>query len=178
MKIKAIIFREDRTNDVIVLKKKQMSGNTFRHEDRVYFLDADRCQTTWTKWLGLVKKYFSTYYYTYGVPYPLDVPKFGRIERVKLDAEGKPVYGENGKPEVITVFPKTVDQGVSNEELAALFNPWFYRTIAPPLNQLKADIQFYLVIGIALGVGYIAWQIGVLPDRIIEGVIASGKPAT
>lgn len=174
MKVKAVIMRKDKTNDVVIVKKKQISGDTFRHEDYVYFIQPDRSQITWGKaFFGLGKKYFATYYYTRGVAQPWPVPDFHVVEEPVRNEKGDVIYGEDGKPLMKQVFPKMIDQGVSSEELAAIFNPWFYRIIANPVNQVKADIQFWLTVAIACGVAYLCWQINQMPGNLQDALTAA-----
>lgn len=160
MKLKAVIWRPDRTNDVVVVKKKNIAGKTFRHNDVTYFVNPDRFQVTWTYGpLRMWKKYYSTFYYKQGVPHPVPVPDFQSVEEIVMDENGNPVMNGNGRPKTVQVFPKMVNVGIDGDELAQLFNPWFYRTIAPSDPTLKDQLQFYLLIGLACGVGYLLWKI-------------------
>jgi len=182
MKVKAVIMRDDKTNDVVVVKKKQISGDSFRHDDSVYFLMHDRCQITWQRGSPFKlfrREYYSTYYYTRGVSSPLPVPNFDAVEEAKRDADGQIILGEDGKPVMTKVFPKVIDNGIPSEELAAIFNPWFYRIIASnQSDETKKNIQFMLVVGIALGVAYLAWQIHDLPKAVADQVVQHLQTAT
>lgn len=141
MKVKAIIMRADRTNDVIVVPKKKIEGKTFRHKNVTYFLHPDRFQVTW-KWAWGRKWYYSTYYYTEGISNPLPVPDFKKVVN----------------PDGTISFPKVMDNGIAGEELAAIFNPWFYRIIAAQAKNTWEQVQFYISIGTLLGVAYLLWQ--------------------
>lgn len=144
MKVKAVIMRPDRTNDVVKLSKRKIKDKTFRYGNYVYFLDQDRFMVSWERpnWaLGLMRKYFATYYYRMGVPKPLPVPGFQKV----LNDEGD--------------FIGIANDGVSSEELASLFNPWFYRTIAPSAKSAWDYLLFYGVIGGALAAAYLVYML-------------------
>lgn len=139
MKVKAVIWRKDRTNDVVILgrKNRELSDITFEREKTVYVLDADRFQVTWDrprKYLGLKRAYYSTFYYKQGQSKPVPIQQLG----------------DNGKIPSMTVSP---------EELRALFTPWFYRTIAPVKPKLADQLQFYGVIGCLLLLVYIVYML-------------------
>lgn len=174
MKVKAIIFRPDHKNDVVLLGRRKIEGKTFRHDKNQYFFHADRFQITWAyRPVWPFKTNYITYYYTQGHPYPLPVPDFGRVEETVLDENGSVVYenvlDDRGKPVLdkakkpvvrpkkIQVFPRVVDLGIPAEELAAIFTPWFYRTIAPSLRTIWDNILFYGVVGACLGIVYLIW---------------------
>lgn len=158
MKVKAVIMRPDHTNDVIVLKKKQIQGKTFTYDNETYFIHPDRFQFTWYRpgyTLGLARKYYTTYYFTKGHPQALPVPDF-KLIRVGKEA------GENGSKDPNAPedgYKYMYDNGISAEELAAIFNPWFYRTIAAQTRSMWEQIQMILNIGTALGVGYLIYAL-------------------
>lgn len=173
MKVKAVIMREDRTNDVEIVKKKTIEGKTFRKDDCTYFLHPDRFQVTWQRgpWFKLWRRqYYSTYYYVRGQSQALPVPNFQKVEEAVLDAEGKPVLGDDGKPKTTQTFPKMLNNGIEGEELAAIFNPWFYRIIASQTKSAWEQIQFYLQIGIAVGLIYVIFRLHNLSVGDIHGL--------
>lgn len=167
IKAKAIIWKPNRTNQVVILKKKQLEGKTFRVGDCQYFVDPDRFMLT-EGWRFGKKRNYTTFYYREGVSSPVPVPNLEGWEEPIRDEKGNVRFGTDGKPVMTKVFPKVINQGVSAEELAAIFNPWFYRIIANPASQIRQDIQFWLVIGIAFGVGYLVWQMQDLPNQIAQ----------
>lgn len=148
MQVKAVIIRPDRTNDVVIVKKKAMMGKTFRHDNEVYLLHQDRFQVTWTRpnyGLGFIKKYYSTYYYIKGQPQPVPLQDLAKLFTL----------GENGHgPQV-----KVINEGVSGEELAALFNPWFYRIIAAQSMTTWDMITMYGVLGACAGILYLIYAV-------------------
>lgn len=169
MKVKAVIMRPDRTNDVVVVKKRRIEGKTFRHNGTTYFLHPDRFQVTWTKKLfGAIKFYYSTFYYKAGLSNPLPVPNFTQLVKnvERVDETQEIVIGENGSQTTKQVritgnvgeFKDVIDMGVTGEELAAIFNPWFYRIIAP-VNKLREEITFYMLIGLCLAVAYVIYML-------------------
>jgi hypothetical protein len=135
MKIRAVIMKPDHRNDIFFVAPKKLEGKKFTHAEHGYVINDDHFQlTTDRPWyfLWLFKRYHTTYYYAMGHPKPLPVPNFN----MNGDAGDGAVYGE---------------------ELAAIFNPWFYRTIAAPVRDMWQQIQFYISVGTLLGVIYIAW---------------------
>jgi hypothetical protein len=147
MKVKAVIIRADRTNDVIVVPKRKIQGITFRHDNETYVLHQDRFQVTWTRpnWgFGLVRKYFSTYYYVKGKPQPLPLQEIARA--FTLDDSKKPAV-------------QVIDNGISGEEMAAIFNPWFYRVIAAQSLSMWEQIQLYATIGTGCIVLYLVYML-------------------
>lgn len=169
MKVKAVIWRTDRTNDVVVVKKKDIQGKAFRHGNYTYFLDSDRFMVTWIRKMGF-RKYYSTYYYAEGISYPVPVPDFQATEVAARDEKGEPILDKDGKPVLIKVFPEMVKGGIESEELASIFNPWFYRIIASLQKDAMSQIQFYLVIGILCAVGYIIFKLHNLSVDDISGL--------
>lgn len=132
MKIKAVILRPDRTNDVVVMKPKKLEGERFKFGDCSYEVDEENFRLTWGRslWKFGGNEYFSTYYYKQGVSKPLPVAELHDLEEI---------------------------QDISAEELAAIFNPWFYRIIAKQDLDKYSQIQFYVIIALALGVGYLIY---------------------
>jgi hypothetical protein len=184
MKVKAVIMRPDRTNDVVIVKKKNIQGKTFKHGDTTYFLHPDRFQVTWVRAMGGMgwRKYFATYYYVSGMANALPVPNFQMVNEPVLDEAGKPQFdAETGKPKTKQIFPKIIDNGIQGEELAAIFNPWFYRIIASVGKDAWAQIQFYMIVGALLLSAYNAWTLSQAPslEEIQEAIAAahnSGVP--
>lgn len=166
MKVKAVIMRPDRTNDVVVMRPRHLKGKTFRHNNCMYFLHPDRFQITQIRRAGF-KVYHITYYFIQGVSNPLPVPDFGMMIKKQEKVLVRPV-GENGTETVLQIegepvpegeynvadFKDAVNLGVPAEELASLFNPWFYRVIAPVELTWQEKLRFLLDVGTALGVGY------------------------
>lgn len=174
MKTKAVIWKPNRTNEIFVPKKKDVQGRVFRHGEYVYFIDPE-CQMIteqrapfWRLWK---KEYFATFYYVQGTSKPAPAPHFHKTLSPKIDEKGAIIKGDDGMPIMEQIFPEVVDNGVMSEELGAIFNPWLYRILGNINNSLlKQDIQFYLTLGIAGGVGYLIWQMIKLPDLIVEAI--------
>jgi len=144
MKIKAVLMGPDRTNEVVKIKPKRLKSKTFRHAESTYLVDPDRMMVTWERrfFVG-PKKYFATYYYMRDVPRPLPVPFFSR----------KAGTGDGSE------FPKIVNNGIPADELAAIFNPWFYRTIGPIDTQWYKNIVFWVTLGIGIGTMYLIYMV-------------------
>lgn len=145
MKVKAVIWKKDRTNAVIVLRKKKLeAGKIFRHGDHIYQIDSDRVMITYKKILFLFKYHYLTFYYTEGVSKPLPAPDFQDLK------DGETL--------------RIIDNGVGGEELAAIFNPWFYRTIAPTVKPLYEKLLLIAaIVGAGAGI-YAAYQVSQLPS--------------
>lgn len=176
MKVKAVIMRPDRTNDVVVLKKKHIEGKMFRHDNCIYFLDPDRFQITWVKRFPF-KFYHITYYYTRGVSTPLPCPDFKlfieKVRKSNVDTRTGKLADENTPKEFIQEiteadFHTTVNRGVSAEELASLFNPWFYRIIAAMQKDLWEQIQFYIIVGLAFANIYLIYLVNKLQNAMLQ----------
>jgi hypothetical protein len=140
MKTRIVIMKPEHKNDIFVLKKKMLEGKKFQRNNVAYLINDDHFQITtdapwWRLWM--FKRYFTTYYYAEGQTNPLPVPSF------------KSLYA--GQHEAYKGL-------VDGEELAALFNPWFYRTIAAPVRDLFSQIMFYINIATLLIVVYLAWN--------------------
>lgn len=181
MKSRAVIFRKDRTNDVLVptAKKNDLTHRSFRHEEIVYFLDPERVQITWDRpWHKLWRRYYSTSYYIQGFSLPLPVPDFQKVDELileerevrdpktgKIEKQSVPVIDpKTNKPRTKQVFPKAIDLGIGGEMTAQIFNPWFLRVIAAMGAKTWEKIQFILVCATLIVAVYAAWQIGQLPD--------------
>lgn len=135
LKLRIVIMNPDHTNDIFMLKKKKLVGKMFAKGDEEYLINDSHFQLTHSRpwyFLWLYKQYHTTYYYAKGSPNPLPVPLF------------------NGARE---------STGTQSEELAALFNPWFYRTIAAPVRDVWQQIEFYVSVGTLIGVLYLCWQL-------------------
>ncbi len=134
-------MKPDHQNEIFILNKKkhQVNGKQFTYDQRAYTIDDDHFQlSTGRKWykLWIQKEYYATYYYACGAVNPLPVPAF---------------------KDVIT------KSGVEGEELAALFNPWFYRTIAAPTRNAWEQIQFYMSLATLLGVAFLIYKLVMSP---------------
>src|SRR5688500_5801860 len=103
MKTKAVIWRKDRTNDVVVLKPKQIDANIFKYNNCAYLIDPECVQITWDRKYGW-KRYYATLYYVEGVAKPAPVPHFNGAETL----------GPDGKK--TRTFPKVVNLGVPSAE--------------------------------------------------------------
>lgn len=135
LKLRIVVMNPDHTNDIFMLKRKKLEGVAFQRGTEKYIIDDDSFQLTTSRpwyFLWLYKQYHTTYYYARGSPNPLPVPHFK---------------------------PMRESSGVESEELAALFNPWFYRTIAAPIRDAWAQIEFWVNVGTLIGVLYIAWNL-------------------
>lgn len=87
-----------------------------------------------------------TYLYQEGCPMPLPVPI---------------VAGdENG----------LTNLGIPAEELASIFNPWFFRIIGSMAKNKWEQIEFYANVGGALGIGYCIYLLHKLPDKIAKAI--------
>lgn len=141
MKIKAVILRPDRTNDVVIIKPRKLEAGRFRFADCSYEVDEENFRLTWNRSLKKFggNEYFSTYYYKQGVSKPLPVAELHELEEI---------------------------QDISAEELAAIFNPWFYRIIAKQDLDRYSQIQFYLIIGLALGFIYLAYTLNGMSNEL------------
>lgn len=169
MKVKAIIWREDHTNDVVVLKKKQIEGRIFRYDNTMYYLNPNAPQITWSrpnKYLGLAREYFATFYFMRGTSTPFPVAELmqnmvrtgkGEVAGVVDEEETKALRKKTGTKSV--VYKNIVDMGVPAEELAAIFNPWFYRQLAAKAKDAWEMIQFYCSIGAVLGAVYLIYML-------------------
>ncbi|MHB1059788.1 MAG: hypothetical protein ACYC0F_18085 [Rhodanobacter sp.] len=152
MRPKAVIMNPDRTNTVLRIKKKMREGDGFRYDGTLYFFDAEFFQLTVDgRWP--FRRWFTTFYYKKGLSKPLPVPHF---QVATTDAEGR------------VQVQAVVDRGIGGEELASVFNKWFYRIIAASETTLREKLVLALLIGIACAVGYIAYTIGTLPEQVVE----------
>jgi hypothetical protein len=145
LQTRIVVMRPDHRNDIFVLKPKKLEGKKFTHKNCAYLINDEHFQITtdapwWRLWM--FKRYFTTYYYVQGQTNPLPVPSF------------------NGT---------IVKGGIDSEELAAIFNPWFYRTIAAPVKDLWAQIQFYISIATLLGVLFTAYKLYSMPAAAPTG---------
>lgn len=166
MKTKAVIWREDKTNDVVVLTRKKIEGRTFKHDNCVYFIDPEASQITWTrpnKYFGMVREYFATLYYFRGVSTPFPISKQAELI-IKIGKEAKVDERElealKNKIGAKSVFYKQlVNLGISAEEMAALFEPWFYRQVAPKVRDMWDHIVLYACIGACAAAVYVAYML-------------------
>lgn len=139
MKLRAVIFRPQHTNDIFTIKKKLMVNEThFRRGNCQYELNDDNFQVTtdqpwWRLWT--FKRYFTTYYYAQGKPKPLPVPLFEEL----------------GAPEASGL------DLVDGEALANMFEAWLWRTIAAPVRSVLDNMQFYISMATLAGVAYLVW---------------------
>lgn len=168
LKIKAVIMRPDRTNDVVVKKPGDIENGIFRFRKHLYIVDPDRVQITMNQPLGRGPAiHYSTYYYIEGVSNPLPVPHFdGKLENYLPDGVDKDAI-------VIAEFPEVIDNGISSEELAAIFNPWFYQIIGKIEDPWYKQVQFWLVAGIAVACAYIVFVISNMQGDLdeIRGIV-------
>lgn len=167
MRVKAVIWKPDHMNDVVVVNQRKTRGRTFRHNGSMYFLHPDRFQVTWRAWLfGLFKLYFSTYYYTQGRFMPWPVPDGQTVnnggaptlaDRVKLAKE----HGleKNGSENHDDYTPMPKQELITGEELAALFNPFFYETIAATQKDTWDKVLWYAAVLGACGTFYLIWRL-------------------
>lgn len=137
MKLRAVVFRPEHTNDIFTIKKKMMvNDKMFTRGNGNYMLDDDHFQITtekpwWRAWGIFGKTYFTTYYYAQGQPNPLPVPLFK-------------VEGKKGLP--------------ADEELKAMFEAWLWRTIAAPARDVWDQLQFYMSAGTLVGIAYLCYM--------------------
>lgn len=146
MKTKVVLMQEDRTNAVVKLRKKHWtSDSSFKIGDKTRFIDADRFQiTTEQPWWKLgFKRYFVTYYYAHDHVKPLPVPTFE--------------YSADGDH----------SECVSSEEIAVLFDPFFYRTLAHTKATMLEMLQFYANIGSVLGIIYLVYLMRQIHETIV-----------
>jgi hypothetical protein len=138
MKVKAVIMRPDHQNKTAIITEKMRQGKTFRVDERTYMMDDDYFQITEARDRFGRKESYITYYYREGTPSPLPVPDFEEIATI----------------------------GISSEELAAIFNPWFYRTIAPKTESWQERLMLILACVNAAAAVFIIWRLG----KIMEAV--------
>lgn len=152
LRVKAVIMRPDHTVKIHVVPKRKLRGKTFRVGEYEYFLHPDRFMITSSRqtirWP--FKTWYSTYYYKEGMAQPVAVPD----------------------------FPKTTDNGISSEELAAIFNPWFYRIIG---NVGTSNIERLIAIlagGAVLGIVYVIFLLTGIGDDLetIKNILAPPPP--
>lgn len=175
MRVKAIIMRPDHNNDAVILRTKDIDGKIFRHKDSVYIIDSEYFQITW-QWRNFRRRHYVTYYYMQGFANPLPVPDFKRLIK---DVKEKTIDSKTGLDVTIDTpeerrqkikyvdLKNTVDLGVSGPELAALFNPWFYRVVAQIEKDVLQQLMFYVVCGLALADVYMIWLINKLQNTIL-----------
>lgn len=137
IKLRAVIFKPDHSNEIFTIKarKHQLEGKKFVHGNCAYLIDDQHFQITsdprkW--WRAFVRQHYTTYYYKQGCPNPIHVPEFDT---------------------------QAVKDGITSEELAAIFNPWFYRVIAQPTRNLWLEAQFYISVATLLTVLWMAWTL-------------------
>lgn len=137
MRTKAIVWMKDGTNGYHVPRK--VVDNHFRYRDCEYFVTDESQITEYRGWrsLWLWTIYYNTLYYFQGSPKPLPIRQIRR----SLD-EG-------------AAAPGFVDLGVSGEELAAVFEPYFYREIGGAKDGLMITISFWVLVATACGVGWL-----------------------
>lgn len=158
MKIKAIILKPNRENDVrIVNPKKLDGGKTFVHGGCVYFVEPDHVRITSVRRLFLRFSYL-TYYYKQGIanPIPFSELEYGESVEELVDFATKKgvikVKMKTGK------FREIVNLGVPADELRAIFTPWFYNIVAAKNRSLGEQIIFLLLVGIAGGIAYLIYR--------------------
>lgn len=146
MKVKAVIFKTDRNNDVVILSKKNRKDNTFTYHQKDYSIKSEHFVIT-KGWSMGWKRNFITFYYKEDSPKPLPIPE----------------------------FPEYKSLGISPGELNAVFNPVFYRIIAASQNQKKLDYILYGLIGIGAISAYGVWMVMQLPEKILK-LMPAGHP--
>lgn len=158
MKVKAVIFRPDRTVSVNVIKAKKLRGQVFHLNGNTYFLNPNRMMVTTARpWANLkFKEHYSTFYYIEGSSNPLALPDFkplvGKVEMVQIpDGDGKTVEIK------LTTLKERVDEGIKAAEFNAIFDPWFYKTISAHEMSIWEQIQLLVTFGIAIGVVFIIY---------------------
>lgn len=161
MDVRAVIFRPDRTNDVILIRRKHLKGKSFRHNGNMYFLHSDRFQVTEERLARRLwhLKYYATYYYIQGISNPVPVPDFqGYSVPPRPGDIPTDISEEERKLMKFGGFKNVVDLGVPAEELAAIFNPWFYKTIANQEISQTEKIALGLLLLIVFGVGFLIFN--------------------
>lgn len=157
MKLKVVIMRPDRKNDTLILHENRVKGNVFVRGDYEYFIDADRFQITEDRPF-LFKRYYRTFYYALGNPKPLPVPDFKALARPARDENGQIVKDKEGN--TVMDWGGILNDGVSPEELKALFNPFFYNIIAQGDKNNWQQMLFYLTCANAAGIGWLLFKMG------------------
>lgn len=169
MKAKAIIMKPNRTNAYYIIPKKKLEGKVFTFDKNTYFIDPNCFQVT-RGWKWGWKWHYATFYYKEGLATPLPVPDFGMM----LDAV-KETKLDDGTIVKTAKFKNVVNLGVSASELAAIFTPWFYRTIAQQTKTAYEQLMFYGVLFAAAAAGYVAymlitgnyaWPLGPIPKPV------------
>lgn len=189
MQVKAVIMRPDRTNDIVIVKKKNIAGKTFRFDNTTYFVHPDRFMVTWDRpWFvfvvlpvfGLFRRYFTTYYYRQGMSTPIPVPFFDEITDKVSKHDYEITTGKNGDTKTETIstadYKRIVDNGVSGEELAAIFNPWFYRTIAPQVKDLWDYLTQIITFATAAGLVYVIYILMTGNYHEANVIVGNGAP--
>lgn len=166
MMIKAIVARPDRGLTIKRLKQRQVEGNVFTIDGNKYIIHPDRFVLTNNGKIWPFHRSFKTFYYTQGVSLPLPFPDFQKVEEPVNDEQGNAVMVDitDKKGKVVgkmqkktQTFPKIINNGIPAEELAAIFNPWFYRTIAPQAKSMWDQLLLMGVIGSVIGIAYIIY---------------------
>lgn len=154
-KVKAVIMRPDHTVQVRVIKEKQRTDRTFKVGNHQYLMDDSHFMITTDRKRGY-KRYFSTYYYREGTAMPLPVPD----------------------------MPNVVDNGLTSDELGAIFNPWFLRVISQMGASKIEKMMMILLVAVACGLLYIGWTVhGTAADieeikNLMRGVYGVGTGTT
>lgn len=159
MRVKAIIMGPDRQNQAVRLSQRKVAFKTFRFGGYQYFLHPDRFQVTWERSFRRFwwKEYFTTFYYTKGCANPLPVPSFDKITPNPYE---KKIGKKTGKKDWLPIF----DNGVTAEDLAVIFTPWFYRIIAQSGMQTWDYIKLMISISTLGGVLYLIY----LMDQLMQ----------
>ena len=130
MKVKAVIFKKNRTLGIHILTNKEVNFNRINVKDKEYLITNKDNFIITNKWYGPIKRSYITYYFKEDSVQPLDIPNFSEVPQ----------------------------SPISPEELAELFNPAFYRMVRGREKNLKQDMMMILLYVAAIGGGYAAYR--------------------
>lgn len=160
MKVKAVIFNNDRTTTVKILKKAERAMSKFTVTEKDYYIDPDAYVSTYAKVLRLFKVYYFTLYYRENDPAPLPAPEFAQLD----------THDRNG---------------ITGAELNQIFKPVFYRILAMANKNPRLDFVFYLCIANVLLALFTAWQVkgisdtlGAFLDAYNQAAVQAAQPET
>lgn len=152
MKLKIVIVRRDHQNDARVIRGKQRDGQRIViSESEHYLIDDENFQITETGRWPFVRQYV-TYYFREGEPKPI------------------PIHTAEIPEEMRETRPDAA-------ELASIFNPWFYRTIAPQKPSLRDQWGFILQVSSVLIGVYTVYLLTGLPDNVADAILAAEQAA-
>lgn len=132
MKIKTVIVLKTRQNAVQYHNKKKLADNKnmFTYGNCTYSTDSGHFIIT-SRWLGLIRRSYITFYYREGDPMALPFPLFENMEA----------------------------NGIQGDELNAIFTPKFYQIIARKPANKKQDVIYYMTMAAAAFSGYAAYTL-------------------